>query len=261
MDELDKILNTVESKEINEIVGEVLNSADFDVKREVSYRLPYTRKASVNDIVPEEYQQKLMEIDFTMSQCYWLIGDICTDLVNSVNRTRARELGKIISKTDIFEAVGFFCHRTSRSVRYYYECAWFFPVEVRQKYEVPFNIYAEARWVKDWELLLQIAEENPIWSAERVRNEYLERTGEKKESRESGSADSGAEMPADEEENLSEVASAEGYRKVILSELEKTIDKLRQVLDRIPLPTEIRKRIGDVLYEIQDIDMEIRREM
>lgn len=261
MDDLDKFLNSVESKEINEIVGSVLADSKFDVRREINEKLPYTRRASINDIVPEEYQQKLMEIDFTMSQCYWLIGDITTDLVNSVNRTRAQELGKLVSKTDIFEAVGFFCHRTARSVRYYYECAHYFPVDVRKRYDVPFSIYSEARWVKDWELMLKIAEENPVWSAERVRAEYYKVLNEEPPTQ--PKEDKGAEV-CNDDLPLPEGEQWEGgqarFKAVLLSKLDHTVDDLRAVLDKIPLPTEIRTRIGEVIIEIQDIDLLIRRE-
>lgn len=261
MDELDKILNTVEAVEINDIVKDVLSKGEFDVREEVQSRFAYTRRVSINDIVPEEYQQKLMQIDITMTQCYWLIGDIASDLVGQVNEVRARECGKVVSKQDIFEAVGFFCHRTGRSVRYYYECAWFFPPEVRQRYDVPFNVYAIARWTDNWELVLRLAEENPIWSAERVKEEYYKATQEQIERRPKSEnvEDHGAEVPADEEE-VQEGYPASKYKQVILSKLEHTVDDLRTTVDRIPLPTPIRVRIGEVLLEIQDIQMEIRRE-
>lgn len=262
MDELDKILNTVEAKEINEIVAEVLEKDEFDLQKEVQNNFTYTHRASINDIVPDEYQQKLMQIDITMTQCYWLIGDIASDLVNQVNYSRARECGKIISKQDIFEAIGFFCHRTGRSVRYYYECAWFFSPEVRKRYDVPFNIYAIARWADNWEMVLQMAEQNPMWSAEHVKQEYYKTMQEpmaewpKREK----IVDPGAEVPADEEE-VQEGESASKYKQIILSKLDHTLDELRLAVDRIPLPTPIRVRIGEVLIDIEDIQTEIRREM
>lgn len=264
--DMDKFLDTVESQEINDIVGAVLAEGELDIKTEVRKQLPYMRRASINDIVPEEYQQKLMEIDITMTQCYWLIGDICVDLVRSVNRKRAQEMGKYISKVDIFGAVGYFCHRTARSVRYYYECAWYFPVEVRKKYDVPFNIYAEARWVKDWELLLKIAEENPQWSAEHVRAYYYEQIGEdpprrpKHETVNIGTETETSELPMPEGEEEWRGQAQARFKSVLLSKLDHTVDDLRGVLDRIPLPTELRVRIGEVILEIQDIGMQIRRE-
>lgn len=258
---IDKFLNTRETKEINEIVGDVLADRTFDIQGEIKDRLTYTRRVSVNDIVPESYQQKLMEIDYTLSQCFWIIGDITKDLVNSVNRQRARELGKVVSKQDIFEAVGFFCHRTGRRVRYYYECAWFFPLEVRQKYDVPFGIFGEARWVKDWEVFLQIAEQNPMWSVERVRAEYYKSLGEEvpvPEHRDKvvdeAVHEDGLPLPQEGEQW---VGGKDRFQEVLLSKLDHTTSDLRAVLDRIPLPTEIRVRIGNLILEIQNIELEI----
>jgi len=274
-DSIDRILDTVETREINQIVGDVLASGDFDIKAEMHKALPYTRRVSVNDIVPEEYQAKLMAIDYTLTQCYWMIGDIAAELVNNVNLRRARELGKAVSMLDVFEAVGYFCHRSARSVRYYYECAHFFPVGVREKYDVPFNIYAEARWVDDWECVLRLSSDNPQWSAERVRMEYYSLKGEAVPVREGKSLDqaelpvkdSGAEVPDDLYNNYplpgaGEVWEGSGqgrFKSLLLSKLDHTVDDLRALLDKIPLPTEIRVRIGNVIMDIQDIGLEVRR--
>jgi len=251
-------LDEITSVDTDEIVKSVLDSGEFNPTREMGSILPYTRKVGVNDIVPEEYQQKLMAIDLTMSQCFWLIGDVATDLINSVNRTRSQELGKLISKTDIFEAVGFFCHRSARAVRFYYEAAHFFPPVVRNKYDVPFNVYGIARWVKLPELLLQLASENPMWSAEKVRAEYYKQMGEEVPVRESKEVpDSGAEL---EQELPESTAPSMGFKNVLLSKLDHTVDDLREIIVKIPLPVSTRKRIGDVIYEIIDIEGEIRRE-
>ena len=268
MDELDKILN-LDSKDVEDIVSSVLSDTHFNVKEEVQQALTYTRKVSIDDIVPIEYQNKLMEIDSTVSHCFWLIGDIANDLINSVNRDRANRLGKVVTKQDIFEAIGYFCHRTGRSVRYYYECASYFPPEVRQKYDVPFNMFAEARWIKDWELFLTIASDNPMWSMERVRSEYDKLTGDvrknasaPKEVHDSGAEvrDSGAELPLPEPGEQWEGAQGR-FKAVLISKLDHTVDDLRAVLDRIPLPTEVRVRIGNVILEIDDIMLSIRREV
>jgi hypothetical protein len=258
-----KILNLdeiVDSSDPKEVVTEVLQSGEFNPTREMGSVLPYTRRVSPNQIVPEEYQHKLMEIDFTLSQCFWLIGDITVELISSVNRERSKELGKLISNTDIFESVGLFCHRTGRSVRRYYECARFFPPVIRQKYDVPFTIYTVARWIDNWELFLTMAFENPIWGAEKVRAEYYkllnQEVPKRPESLKSGSAESA--IP----DSSSAVALPEPkYKEVLLSKLDHSVDSLRAVLDRIQLPTEIRIRIGNVILEISDILLTIRREM
>jgi hypothetical protein len=245
---LDEITGNVDSEEV---VKSVLATGDFEPTKELGSALPYTRRVLPNDIVPEEYQNKLLAIDYTMTQCFWMIGDICVELINSVNRERSKELGKLVSKTDIYEAIGLYCHRTARSVRFYYECARWFSPEIRAKYDVPFAVFAVARWIDDWEAVLKIASENPIWGADRVRAEFYKL---------------GREPEVLNSEVLSEVLEVHTEqtgksRSVLLSELDHTLDSLRSVLDRIPLPVSIRVRIGSVLLEIQDIELEIRREI
>lgn len=251
-----------------EVVEEVLKDTTFNPLEDIGNKLPYTRRVSINDLVSEEYQQKLMAIDDTMSNCYWQIGDITNEIIQSINHTKVTESGKLVSKTDIFEAVGIFCHRSARSVRYYWECAHYFPPEIRHKYDVPFNVYAEARWVKDWEFLLQLSENNPMWSAEKVRAEYHRMTEEEYKSRpkpevsETGSAETGsADLPLPVDEEVWTGQAPGRFKQVILSKLDHTADDLREVLDRIQLPVPIRKRIGEVLLEIQDISLTIRREV
>lgn len=253
---LDEIVGSVDA---DEVVKAVLSTGDFDPVKEARNLLPYTHRVSANDIVPEEYQQKLMAIDFTMSQCFWLIGDICVDLVEGVDRQKAKEFGKIISKQDIFEAVGLFCHRTGRATRYYYECARFFSPETRKKYDVPFSIFAEARWSKEWEVLLKIAADNPVWGADRVRAEYYKQIGEEPPHRlrdKKWEDKTGSAVEREEEEEREPTR----YKDVLLSKLDHTVDDLRKILEKIPMPTDLRVRIGDVLFEIQDIELEIRRE-
>jgi hypothetical protein len=259
---LNEILSTHKDG-IDEIVSAVLSDMDFDVKTEIIDKLPYMRKAGINDIVPMEYQNKLMAIDFTMSQCYWMIGDIANDLINSVNRERSFGLGKLVSQQDIFEAVGFFCHRTARTVNYYWNVARYFPIEVRQKHDVPFSMYADARWVEDWELYLRISDENPMFSASRVRAEYYRLIGKeepKDEKIASAVPDFGAELPLPEEGEKWTGNAQVRFNATVLDNLEHTVDNLRGVLDKIPLPTEIRERIMDIILEINDISMTIRRE-
>lgn len=257
---MEKILNLdeiVSSADADEVVNEVLKSGDFNPTREAGSVLPYLRKVSINDIVPLEYQDQLMALDSTLSSCFWQVGDIADILINSVNRERSAELGKLISDTDIFYAIGYFCHRTARTVRRYYECSRYFSPITRAKYNVSYNVYVYARWVSDWELMLRLSDENPQLSAESVRNLYYETIGEKVPVREK------AEVLETGSADIKETGSAEvpKYKAVLLSKLDHTVDDLRSVLDRIPLPTSVRARIGAVLLEISDIMLMIRREV
>jgi hypothetical protein len=256
-DIMDKILNLddiVSSTDTDEVVKSVLESGEFDATREAGSVLPYLRKVSIEDLVPSEYQDQLMALDSTLSSCFWQIGDITDTLINSVNRERSAELGKLVSNTDIFYAVGYFCHRAARTVRSYYENSRFFSPITRAKYNIPYSIYVVARWVKDWELMLQLAEDNPQLTSEAVRNLYYKTIGEEPNVRpEKGSAETES---ADEE-----LEESGKYKAVLLAKLDHVVDDLRAVLDRINLPTNIRVRIGEVLLEINDITLTIRREV
>jgi hypothetical protein len=263
-DLMDKMLNLddiASTTDTDEVVKSVLASGEFDPTKEAGSVLPYLRKVSINDLVPIEYQDQLMALDSTLSSCFWQIGDITDVLINSVNRERSANLGKLVSNTDIFYAVGYFCHRTSRTIRHYYENSRFFSPKTRAKYNIPYNIFVLARWVKDWELMLQLAEDNPQLSSEAVRNLYYKTIGEKPPvsekdgSAETGSAETGS---ADSDEELEESGK---FKAVLLAKLDHTVDDLRSVLDRINLPTSVRVRIGEVLLEISDITLTIRREV
>lgn len=263
-DVLDKILNTPEGIDVNEVVESVVKP-DFDLKKEINNKLAYTRKATINDIIPEEYQQKLMAIDTTLNKCFWMIGDITEDLLHSINRERASEAGLYITQQDIFEAVGFFCHRTARSIRHYWEIAHYFPGDIRNKYDASFTAFTEARWVSNWELFLQIADENPMWSVERVRVEYHERTGEERKYRVEREGHQAVEKEEPELPEDGEAWSGDGskrrFKDVLLGKLERTVDELRYVARKIPMPDDIQMQISDVILDIENISLAIRREI
>jgi hypothetical protein len=105
-----------------------------------------------------------------------------------------------------------------------------------------------------------MAFENPIWGAEKVRAEYYkllnQEVPKRPESLKSGSAES-----AIPDSSSADVPIEPRYKEVLLSKLDHSVDALRAVLDRIQLPTEIRIRIGNVILEISDILLTIRREM
>lgn len=249
MDNLDELLNTIPEQDVNEIVEAVL--PQLDIKSELIEKFDRARKVTVNDIVPEELQQRLMQIDITLTQCYWMVGDIVVEIVNSVNRSRVNELGKIVTMDDIYEAVGFFCHRSARSVRYYYEVASYFPQELRDRYELPFNVFAEARYVRDWKLMLEIAHDNQTWSLEHVREEYYRLKSEPVVEHVSDSAE---EEVHEQERQKNE----QRYKDILLSQLDHVVDRLRSFLLKVEVPNDIGDRITGVLDEIKDIEESVR---
>ena len=267
--DLDSILEMPEPHDIEDIIAIALSDGKpIDLKSEVAKALPYTRRVSLNDIIPEEYQMRLMALDDAMSRCYWEIGDIADDIIRHINTEQMARSGRYVTNKDIFEAIGFFCHRSGRTVRYYHEIAKFFPPDVRAKYEVPFATWGEARWVDKPELVLQIASENPQMSLERVRAEYYHQMNQeppraippREDGEEEPIRDSGAELPLPEPGEQWSGEAQPRFRSVMVAKLEATIDDLRRTADRIPLPTPLRVRIGDVLVELQEISLELRRE-
>jgi hypothetical protein len=245
-------LDEIELDDIDGIIEDVLKDTQFDANKEAENSWIYNKRVSVNDLVPEEYQQKLMAVDSTLSGCFWIVGDIANELTQSINRIRAQEVGKAVSQKDILEAVGYFCHRTGRSVRHYFECARFFTPDIRKKYDVPFIIYSDARWVDKPELMLQIAADNPQWGASRVRVEYYKTMGVEPTRR----ADKETAIEAEEEPEESG-----RYKSVLIAKLEKATDALRDVADKLPLSTQLRIRIGECILELQNIGIEIRGKM
>lgn len=264
--DLDKILSLPEPQDIDDVIAVALRDGNMDIRKTIETALPYTRRVAMSDIIPEEYQMRLMALDDAMSRCYWEIGDIADEIIKSINTVQMVKTGRYATNKDVFEAIGFFCHRSGRTVRYYHEIARFFPPDMRSKYDVSFAVWGEARWVDRPELVLDIASDNPQWSVEAVRIEYYKQMNQEPPKaippKDDGEPvrDSGAEMPLPEDGEHWTGEAQPRFKRVLLSKLEQTIDDLRQTADRIPLPTSIRTRIGDVLIELQEISLEIRRE-
>ena len=264
--DLDKILSMPAPQDIDEIIAVALKDGNACLKDTLGEVLPYTKRVSMTDIIPEEYQMRLMALDDAMSRCYWEIGDIADEIIKNINTVQMAKTGKYVTNKDVFEAIGFFCHRSGRTVRYYHEIAKFFSPDVRSKYDVSFAVWGEARWVDRPELVLEIASDNPQWSVDAVRIEYYKQMNQEppKAIPPKGDGepvrDSGAEMPLPEEGEQWTGEAQPRFKRVLIAKLEQTIDDLRQTADRIPLPTSIRTRIGDVLIELQEISLEIRRE-
>jgi len=96
---------------------------------------------SANDIVPEEYQMRLMAWRDEFTRGYFEIGDIANEIV-LINVQR----GMQVDQNSIYAAVGKFCGKSGRTVRDYAEVAAFFPVTVRDEYDVlPFSHFRFAK--------------------------------------------------------------------------------------------------------------------
>ena len=97
------------------------------------------------DIVPDEYQMVLLQYADVYKYAAFDIGDIANLLINM-----AASKGFGVTVARVYEAVGRFCDKSGRTVRYYAEAAAFYPKSVRNEYDMlPFSHFSFARRVGD----------------------------------------------------------------------------------------------------------------
>lgn len=123
-----------------------------------------------SDIVPDDYQAVLISIRDTMTESYFAIGDIANELV-------VKSALKGLKATDqrVFDAVGRFCGKSGRTVRYYAETSAFFSDEVRRKYHaLAFSHFVFAKSMgMSWREVLDYALSDPGSTAELLKFRFL----------------------------------------------------------------------------------------
>lgn len=110
------------------------------------------------DIIPESYQMRLMAWRDEFTRGYFEIGDIANEIsvLNIQNKMQ-------IEQAQIYSAVGRFCGKSGRTIRDYAEIAAFFPVAIRERYDMlPFSHFrfAKSRGSK-WEDVLEYSMLHP----------------------------------------------------------------------------------------------------
>lgn len=125
---------------------------------------------SNSDIVSEENQNRLMYWRDVFRMGQFNIGDIAIEEVE-----RNAMSGRQITQERIFRAVGSFCGKTERTVRYYYETSVYYPTEVRQEFNVlPFSHFVEARaFGARWREFLERSMVYPGRGADFIRNQMV----------------------------------------------------------------------------------------
>lgn len=125
---------------------------------------------SDSQIVPEKYQNELMMWREVFKRGHFAIGDIANELI-----LLAAQQGFMIAQDQIFRAVGRFCDRSGRTVRYYAETAAFYPEEVRKEFdELPFSHFVFARSTgSNWRKVLEYAMARPEISAQRLEQAFI----------------------------------------------------------------------------------------
>lgn len=133
-------------------------------------RLVSRTKMSDSDIVPEDYQNILIYLRDSITSACFAIGDIANDLVS-----KSLDAGLPVTDQRIFEAVGKYCGKSPRTVRYYAETSAFYDKEVRQEYEtLPFSFFVFARSMNGkWKEVLDFASNNQGSTLEYLKYIFL----------------------------------------------------------------------------------------
>lgn len=86
-------------------------------------------KIMYNDLIPDDIQNELLQIQSDNNKNYWRTGDLCI---------QALEIGAINCKPmdAIYSAIGLLVGRSNRSVREITAVAKFFPLEIRERYDM-----------------------------------------------------------------------------------------------------------------------------
>src|SRR3990167_3636369 len=125
-----------------------MNIVDVPV-RPIYIVIPPEEYVSPADIVEDNDQVMLRSISDGMKRDFFLIGDIAHKLILSAEKEgfRVKKLDKdiYISMGKVFNAVGHFCDRSGRTVRYYFETSKFYPLDVREEFDMlPFSMFVLA---------------------------------------------------------------------------------------------------------------------
>lgn len=156
MDELESMLETADTA----------TGGDFDVG------VFGDDLVSDADIVPDDYQRELITWRDVFLGGAFRIGDIANELIEKQRAKRDIDGLRITSKR-IYRAVGRFCGKSGRTIRYYGETASFFSEEIRQKYQVvPFSHFVLAKSMGNWEEVLDYVSANPDCTAEMIMREF-----------------------------------------------------------------------------------------
>jgi hypothetical protein len=125
---------------------------------------------SDSDIVPDEMQNRLMTWRDVFKAGQFDIGDCAVELIEG----KAKE-GVDVPHWRIFKAIGRYCGKKPRTVRYYYETAIFYSPDLRDEYEVlPFSHFVFARTMGvAWQSVLDYSAEHPGISVDGLIAHFL----------------------------------------------------------------------------------------
>jgi len=227
---------------------------------------------SPNEIVPEATQMRLMALEDTLSRSYFEIGDIAAILIRYAPQVTRDKL-KIVTEQDVFDAVGYFCHRSGRTVRYYTETAVFYPEAVRSEFDMlPFGHFVCARaFPSRWRDVLEYARDNPSIGEDRLREQFITQFDpmfeEKQEfySEHPGIEDVIAQEMRDYQPDKDDPLNIQGViqprrsNSLLLSRLSSLVDNLERVLNRVDEPR--RERVRMILAEVRELILDVQKDV
>ena len=110
------------------------------------------------DIIPDDLQNLLIGYRHTTTEICFQIGDICNMIYSSMENNNVD-----ITRDFIQSAVGYFCGKSGRTVRFYACVAEFFDSETRSKYDpLSFSHFSYAKSLPNWQEVLDYALDNNV---------------------------------------------------------------------------------------------------
>lgn len=87
-------------------------------------------------LIPDRYQDRLITLGQNLSVASFAIGDITNAIKNGWASVKQERGELAIAEADIYAAVGAFCGKSARTIREYASIAAFYPLEIREVYDV-----------------------------------------------------------------------------------------------------------------------------
>ncbi len=231
-------------------------------KTSLDNELEITSDTAVSDadIVPEEYQNRLINWRTIFKRAQFDIGDIANKLVRL-------SIDKNLKVTDdrIFKAVGAFCGRSGRTVRYYAETAAYYnPIEREEFDMLPFSHFVLARSFggrsRD---VLEYAALNPHLSENGLRFRFIQDNADSPGIMRQMNPDSPIDVTG--EFTSLEEEPGENSPNILLFNtaalVSGLLSKMSKLIESLPLKTETKDKVYRALVDLQSVMPDILREI
>lgn len=216
--------------------------------------IPHDEQVTDNEIIPASMQALLVQVRGSLTANYFAIGDATCALLQEAERQgfRVKSISGrdvFVSQDRIFKAVGSFCGKAPRTVRYYYETARFYSADVREEYGcLDFTMFVMAKTFGEaWRDVLEYAAANPQLDSESVKWHFLN---------EASSTMDEVVSSRDEDGNVPPEQATQ-----TIGGLSRLLDAMSGFLKLVRLPEELRDRAMEIMGEFRLLLTEIADEM